>query len=538
MSQPGLGAAPIAPAAASPLVPDAFLLHIGDPAHFAAVRALFTRADFHEGSVARRLGGHTLAGFPRLCDGRRTLAGEVEDAQAALVRLLLDAEPLAASQARQLCGDAGIDALLALGVLVPAADDPTALATTVLLAPSHGVWVASDLAGTKGRASTMPKDVVFPALSVLTSDFLRTLPPPSRDTRVLELCGGTGIAALLAARHGAAEAWTTDIGERSTHFARFNAALNGLENVRCVTSDVWGALDGETFDHVYAHPPYVPALAHTYDYRDAGGDGEQVTRRIVEGLPVHLRAGGTCAITCAITDRAEARLEARIRGWLGDAADEFDLVVVERHQWDAMHVYRTATRGVVPPTEFTDCERWLAHFHGLGIRQFVHCTFELRRVAAGRPPLTARRAGGPVVDAASIDWVLGATARERSAPTPEARMRGIRPRLVPGVRLDVRMRADADGAFVNTGAVVQLEYPVQGNVIAPAVAPALLELCDGTRDAADLLAAVREAELVDDTVSVDDVARMLDVLVAAGALEVPGLPVPRPPALVAEPLRP
>lgn len=512
--------APAGPAPAAPLS-----IRVGPPEAFAAIRALFVRAAFDDPTVARRLGGPHLFGFPRLVDGRKTLDGAVEDANAALIRLLLDGEPLAEAHAVALCGAEGIDALRAVGVLVPDAADPAALRATVLLSPVHDVWLASDRppVGRRLDPHAVPRDFVFPALSDLTREFLEVI-APAPGARVLELCAGSGVAALLAARHGAAEAWATDVTARSVHFARFNAALNGLDAVTAVESDVWAALAGETFDRVYAHPPYVPALAHVFDFRDAGADGEQITRRIVEGLAEHLRPGGRCAITCALTDRRDAPVERRIRAWLGDAAPEFDLVVLQRRDWDAMHAYKNVANG---GAGFVDAERWLRHFEGLGIERFLLCSFELRREAAGRAPVTERRRVGKRIDHAAMDWHFAWARHFADAPTPEARLAGQAPRVVPGARVNVSLRADDDGSWETTGATVETDYPTVAAVQAPPLAPTLLELCDGTRDVPALLAALREAGLVGDDVTAGEVAALVELMLTAGALEIAPCPVPR-----------
>ena len=95
-------------------------------------------------------------------------------------------------------------------------------------------------------------------------------------------------------------------------FAEFNAALNGLTNVRVLEGDVYAPLGDEHFDVVIAHPPYVPALETEFVFRDAGEDGEQVTRRIVDGLAcIILLPGGQFFCDCMLTDREGATLEQR-----------------------------------------------------------------------------------------------------------------------------------------------------------------------------------------------------------------------------------
>jgi hypothetical protein len=340
----------------------------------------------------------------------------------------------------------------------------------------------------------------------------------------MELCAGTGVAALLAARHGATEAWATDIGARSTHFARFNARLSDLPGVRCEVSDVWSAAAGETFDLVVAHPPYVPSFANELEFRDAGADGEEITARIVAGLPVHLRQGGRCAMTCVITDREGEPVEARLRRWLGDAAAEFDVVVMVHREFDRFAAYRSATRG---GAGWKDAERWLRHFDALGILRFNLCAMELRRTARGRAPITARRDAGPALDAPAMDWTARWALHEATHPDPATRVGDRRPRVVPRTELDLKLRA-GDTGLRTIAAAVMTTYPARGMASVPALAPTLLELCDGTRDAPALLVALRAAGLVDDEVEVSHVVQVLELLLGAGALETDDLPVPRP----------
>src|SRR5690606_22021150 len=144
--------------------------------------------------------------------------------------------------------------------------------------PLGELHLASDLSRPDGGAP--PDDVVYPALTDSTAHFLLTLPDDGCE-RLLELCAGTGVAALRLAP-ACGEAWATDVSARAAHFAEFNRRLNARDNVTVACGDVWAAVGGRTFDRVVAHPPYV-AGADDAVFRDGGEDGEAVTRRIVEG---------------------------------------------------------------------------------------------------------------------------------------------------------------------------------------------------------------------------------------------------------------
>ena len=397
---------------------------------------------------------------------------------------------------------------------------------TAMLYPTQELWLASDRHPMRvSDVDSIPRDYVFSALNDLTQRFLDVV-PDAPGGRVLELCAGTGVAALRAVRRGAAEAWATDIAPRCVEFARFNARLNALDDrVRVVESDAWSALGGETFDLVVAHPPYVPALSHRFDFRDGGADGEQVARRLVEGLGEHLRPGGRYVMRAALSDRHGAPMAQRVREWLGAAGDGFDLVVLENGEYGPMEAYRTVSKDA---KDFVDCERWLRHFEGLGVERFAVCIVEIRRDAAGRPPFTERRVAGRPPDHRAVDWMFRWAQRMATAgQTPEARLQGQRPRVAPGARLAVHLESDASGSWSNVGAAVETGWPSHALVKAPPLAPTLLEMCDGSRDIPTLLAGLRSAGLVSSEVSIGDVAHLVEVLAAAGALELPDCPIPR-----------
>ena len=505
-----------------------FPVVLGEPDEFARLRAVLSAARFDEPTVAGRLEGHSLYGVKRIADGRTTLAGAVEDANAALVRLMIDGEALPSGLAERVLGAEALATLATLGLVAPSPEDPASLVGTVMLYPTQGLWIVSDRQPMRAADfDAVRQDYVFSALSVLTENFLAVV-PNAPGGRVLEMCAGTGVAALRAARRGAAEAWATDITPRCVHFARFNALLNDLaDRVRVVESDAWDALEGETFDLVVAHPPYVPALAHRFDFRDAGADGERVACRIVEGLGAHLRTGGRYVMRAALSDRRGAPIANRVREWLGGVSDAFDLVVVEDGEYGPMEAYRNVTKG---GKDFVDCERWLRQFDSLGIERFAICIVELRRDAAGRVPMTERRVAGTRPTAWSVDWHFRWARRAPGVETAEARLRGQKPRVAPGARLAVHLQADSTGGWNTVGAAVETAWPSHVVVKMPALAPTLLELCDGTRDVAALLEGLRAAGLVSDEVTAADVAHLVDVLAAAAALELADCPIPPAPA--------
>ena len=149
------------------------------------------------------------------------------------------------------------------------------------------------------------------------------LAPRRRCHRVLDLCTGSGVQALVAARCYAEAAVATDVNPRALRFVNFNAALNGLAaRVTTRQGDGYAALtpspepsapsappqcaDDEPFDAILANPPFVavpppPPGASMHAewalYADGGPDGGRVLDAIIAGAnTARLRPGGHLAI--------------------------------------------------------------------------------------------------------------------------------------------------------------------------------------------------------------------------------------------------
>jgi release factor glutamine methyltransferase len=116
-----------------------------------------------------------------------------------------------------------------------------------------------------------------------------------RGREVLDLCTGTGILGLTAARLGA-RATAIDLSRRAVLNARLNARLNRLE-LEVLRGDLFAPVEGRRFDLIVSNPPYIPAPPGTKTRGaarawDAGPDGRALLDRICDAAATHLRAGG------------------------------------------------------------------------------------------------------------------------------------------------------------------------------------------------------------------------------------------------------
>ncbi|PYN87301.1 MAG: hypothetical protein DMD87_15600 [Candidatus Rokuibacteriota bacterium] len=119
--------------------------------------------------------------------------------------------------------------------------------------------------------------------------------------RVLEIGGGLGVAAVLAAKDGA-RVTATDILPEAVEVMRINATLNAVA-VDARLGDCYGPVGGERFDLICTNPPQTPTPPG-HARRDAaavadngGADGWQLLDRVIAGAPRHLVPGGRLIFT-------------------------------------------------------------------------------------------------------------------------------------------------------------------------------------------------------------------------------------------------
>lgn len=135
--------------------------------------------------------------------------------------------------------------------------------------------------------------------SQLLADCMRAELRPG--AAVADVCTGSGMLAVTAARSGAGDVAAVDVSRRAVLTARLNARLNGV-SVRAVRGDLLEPLADERFDLIVSNPPYVPAADDTLPTSgperawDAGRDGRALLDRICDQAPDHLRPGGTLLI--------------------------------------------------------------------------------------------------------------------------------------------------------------------------------------------------------------------------------------------------
>jgi hypothetical protein len=253
-----------------------------------------------------------------------------------------------------------------------------------------------------------------------------------------------------------------------------------------IQSDVYSGVEGRTFDRILAHPPYMPVLRPKWVYHDGGIDGEQITQRIVAGLPRFLRPGGMFQCHTVATDR-EAPLEQRLRQWLGEAQTEFDLLLVIRSQGEPREFVMSAA---LRDGNREDVAVWQKLFREWKIQRMLDLSITVVRHAEACAPLTIRRLGGEHSRPAEADWLLR---WERIASQPQTCEALLKTRPVATQNLKFLVtHVIKEGALQVTECQATVQYPFQAEASVEGWMPLLLAGCNGRATGLELYERMRQ----------------------------------------------
>jgi methylase of polypeptide subunit release factors len=492
-----------------------FPLHLASPEAFERARDFFGQAGFDDATICRALGLQSMSELG-LVDWSKA---NLETASAPLrwcIEFFLRRGQTPEQQGREICGEATWTAFQALGLARASKKQAGSFYCPVWIYPTQGFVLASDRPDDpEGGSFAAAQDVVFPALYVGTLRFLRLL-PAAKGVDALDLCGGTGIGALEFSR-SARTAVTADITPRAAFFAEFNGRLNGAGIESCC-GDLYEPVGGRQFDVISAHPPFVPSLAQNMIYRDAGDTGEEVTRRIVAGLPIHLRHGGTCVILCVARDTQEQTLEQRARDWLGSSQDEFDVVFGLEKVLSTEEVMKSLRQHKDEMAE-EQAQRLRERLKALATRHFVYGALVIRRYAhsQGDPPLRLHLA--PEGTAADLDRVLAWRHFCRDAGFSQW-LAEARPCLAKKLELTVR-HVVHEGELTPAEFVFSIEEGLRAALRPDGWVAPLLARLNGTRPAREVYENARVAGELPEGFGLEPWLQLIQRMIGMGLLEVP-----------------
>lgn len=284
-----------------------------------------------------------------------------------LIRLFLLEEELEAKAIEHVFTSSEVEILQKIN-LIRINEGSRRVKSQVKIYPYQGYYFASDL-------QFFPEEEVKDAELVyyIGSDSIDLASSTVRRkvTSTLDLCTGSGIQAILAAKHSQ-KVTGVDINPRAVNFARFNAKLNQVENVSFVVGDLYEPVGEDKFDLILANPPFVPSPCKESDevfYRDGGKKGHDILGQIVRGLPLHLKEGGYCQIITLFARTSDHSQEELLKSWLNNGPYQTSLLLL-----DTYSIYQIAysnTFSLALDKDYNaykkEVVRWLESFVSQGI---------------------------------------------------------------------------------------------------------------------------------------------------------------------------
>jgi len=493
-----------------------FLPKIGAPRQFTTLHDFLRNSNYGESEIQRRLDlppseEMDLIGLPF------SLAEKLsnDDPLDLVIRLFLIGASIDRGDAERAFPPPAWEASRDLGLVESEANDPEKYFATIALYPVGDLFIISDR-WTNPDGSPKPSfsDIVYPALSHNSLELLKWLPEEPCEA-FLELCGGTGAAALQAAKL-AKKTCAADITGRSAHFAKFNGALNGATNFESLEGDLYAAVKGQTFDRICAHPPYVPVLQPKDIYFGGGEDGEEITRRIIEELPDYLRPGGRLYCRTLGSDREGAPFEKRIREWLGVKQSEFDVAVfVGKNIEPFRFAVESAAKSGRGKQEVND---WRSLFGRHHIQDLLVGLIVIQRVNQPRPAFTVRRTLGEQHGRNVLDWILQWEKRMMQPGVLED-LPAMKPNVSPHMNLNIRHQVES-GELIPRDFTLLTAFPFPLDTKLQPWMCSMICRCDGKHTIAELHEICKESGWIRPETPLTEFAKLFAVFISGGFLEV------------------
>ncbi len=242
-----------------------------------------------------------------------------------LIRLFLLRGTLSEGRVSEIFGESLMDTMLQLGLLLSRHDQ---VASRIDIFVVDGIFLATD-----HRFMLLPEDRIEedPVMYIGLDSLGLALTAPRYSCRnVLDLCTGSGVQALTASRY-AEFVTAVDINPRAIRFARFNAQLNGIANIKVIQSNLYSNVGNGQFDIILANPPFVPSPEKDLAFRDGGAKGEDILSKIISEASDHLTEYGRLHIVTDLVEISEYRHKLHT-WWNGGPAEKVVLTTADRDE--------------------------------------------------------------------------------------------------------------------------------------------------------------------------------------------------------------
>ncbi len=254
---------------------------------------------------------------------------------------------------------------------------------------------------------------------------------------VLDLGTGCGIQALHAFSHSGSIV-ATDTNPRALALAGATARLNG-QHWDLRRGSLFEPVAGEAFDLIISNPPFVIGTGEQqYTYRDSGIAGDGMCRALVQGMPLHLKPGGTAQLLANWMVREDADWRDRVGGWI--AGTGCDAWVVQRELADPAEYIALWLKdaGESGGAAAATAEKWLDYFAAEKVAGIGMGLITLRRSGSDDPDLVLDEITGAGEDVTGGEAAAFLARRGWLRHTSDAGLLAARLSLAPSVILEQR----------------------------------------------------------------------------------------------------
>ena len=394
-----------------------------------------------------------------------------------LWRVFLIGMPVDRETFEALLPGAVIGTMLEAGMLTVGGREVSA---TLSLMPVDEFLFASDVAPMQFGHS--PDMVLWPNHSTRVLQ-LATIRRPWEA--VLDMGAGCGILSVMAAAHSA-RVVATDLNPRAAEFTRFNAWLNGLDNIETRTGDTFETVSGQTFDLIVANPPFFVTPTSGLMYCENGMDLDQYCRRVVrEGAPL-LREGGYLQMLFEWVQVRGQKWQDRLAEWVDGTG--CDVWVMRTYARDAAAYAHERTKedfAVEPEAASAKFHQWLAYYRERDVEEICGGLLAMRK-RAGENWVRFEESlvddsepfGDAILEMFETQTILSATLLDED-------LLSLKPRLAEQARMEQHLRA-VDGRLTLSAFNLVLKGGLPATTGVESQVADFLARCEGTRTLEDL----------------------------------------------------
>jgi methylase of polypeptide subunit release factors len=445
------------------------------------VAADYTQQHFENTPVLRELPVRSGAGHVFI---ERT---EEPSALSVLVRWFFGGRPQSGTHVRQFIPDPILRILSDCGMVRCEAGE---FIPNIMLTPCDGRYFAADPAARMNSPESSDA-VLWPNPS---TRLLQYFSVQRYSSHTLDLGAGCGILGILAAPYSG-KITSTDLNPCAAEFTQFNACLNGIDSIECLTGDTFEPVAGRRFDLILANPPFFVTPMSGDMYCESGMELDNYCRRVVREAAGQLNEDGFFQAVVEWVQVAGQPWQDRIAGWT--EASGCDAWVLRTYVRDAAGYARERIRETFPFANYSEqLGLWMDYYRKHQVEEIHGGVMAMRRRAGSNwlrledaPVAATRSFGDLVLDTFDTQDVL------HSRPS-DAALLAMRPRLGERAELDEVYRIEA-GRWSRASLHLRIGGAVPSHCAVEREVAGFLVGCDGSRTLAELAAELADRLSVD-----------------------------------------